>query len=180
MSDDFPECDFFCLRAGRVSVFPSNCGTTDLFESIARDCSCAESPVAKGATCLQRFCAPADFAALEAAEEARCPGLVPGGAAAGGLSRRALPSPSGESGAVLGNLTSAAVHVQGGCGGGVASPVVFVPLALVVFAVVAAVGAYRRRRCAEARISLGSEREDAEDVEDVRVKVGEKGRSGVA
>lgn len=75
---------------------------------------------------------------------------------------------------MLGNLTSAAVHVQGGCGGGVASPVVFVPLALVVFAVVAAVGAYRRRRCAEARISLGSEGEEVEDVENVRVRVGEK------
>ncbi|OJT11258.1 hypothetical protein TRAPUB_12211 [Trametes pubescens] len=72
---DFPECDFFCTFAGRVSVFPSNCGSPDLFISIARDCKCSESPVAKGAACLQSICAPQDFAALVDAEEARCPGV---------------------------------------------------------------------------------------------------------
>lgn len=105
--------------------------------------------------------------------------VVPGGAAAGGLSRRAVSS-GGESEIVWGNSTSPP-KVHGGCSSGIASPFVFVPLALVLFAAVAAIGAYRRRRCAEARTSLESEillgREDAEDLGGV---MGEKGWSVVA
>ncbi|KAH9856896.1 hypothetical protein C2E23DRAFT_809801 [Lenzites betulinus] len=66
----FPECDFFCEHTGRLSVFPSSCGTAE--QLFAADCTCAEAPIKQNPSCMQSVCTPQQFAALVAAEEARC------------------------------------------------------------------------------------------------------------
>ncbi|KAI0628475.1 hypothetical protein C8Q77DRAFT_1162223 [Trametes polyzona] len=66
----FPECDYFCLHVGRVSIVPSNCDSAEDF--FARDCQCDESPVKQNAACLQSICTPQQFNDIVAAEVARC------------------------------------------------------------------------------------------------------------
>ncbi|KAH9856894.1 hypothetical protein C2E23DRAFT_809798 [Lenzites betulinus] len=69
------ECDYFCNHVGRLSFFPSTCSQGEDF--IARDCTCAESPI-KQNDCLQSLCSPADFDAIVTAEIARCgPSVFP-------------------------------------------------------------------------------------------------------
>ncbi|KAH9846769.1 hypothetical protein C2E23DRAFT_851330 [Lenzites betulinus] len=129
----FPECDFFCEHTGRLSVFPSSCGTAE--QLFAADCTCAEAPIKQNPSYLQSVCTAQQFDALVAAEEARCgSGSVPSAAGSvASIVHRGASLSLGE-----GLLPSTDGHTT--------SLFILVPLILVLLALGAAVRVYRRRR----------------------------------
>ncbi|KAI0644841.1 hypothetical protein C8Q79DRAFT_735376 [Trametes meyenii] len=64
------DCTIFCTLVGRLTFTESDCD--DLETRFARDCTCADDPIARAGTCLPSLCTPAQVAAVEAGEAARC------------------------------------------------------------------------------------------------------------